>query len=175
MQYPPLPLAAICRERPFAPLPNYKTHPPFQYFRHEFKLSTASPSELESQAIDKKSPCASQHRLEHAERIVLEVFVISVLFCLFLMVAISITFRLQCCSENQTLPECASHILGWNLNRVHLVLMDIRMNFFFITTYDVWLKLLLNKGFENEFLGQWDLTVVLMIAWLTPTRTLKRL
>ena len=174
MQYLPLPLAAICRERPFAPLPNYKTHPPYQYFRHEFKLSTASPSELESQAIDKKSPCASQHRLEHAERSVLDVFSIYVVFLL--MVAISsVTFTLQCCSANQTLPECASHILGWNLNRVHLVLMDIRMNFFFITTYDVWLKLLLNKGFENEFLGQGDLTVVLMIAWLTPTRTLKRL
>ena len=121
MQYPPLPLAAICRERPFAPLPNYMTRPPFQYFRHEFKLSTASPSELESQAIDKKSPCASQHRLEHAERIVLEVFVISVLFCLFLMVAISfVTFTLQRCSANKTLPECASHILRRNLNRVHL-------------------------------------------------------
>ena len=86
-----------------------------------------SPSKLESQAIDKKSPGASQHRLEHAERSVLDVFSIYVVFLL--MVAISsVTFTLQCCSANQTLPECASHILGRNLNRVHLALgEDIKM------------------------------------------------
>ena len=117
-------------------------------------MSTASPSELESQAIDKKSPCASQHRLEHAERSALDVFAIFVVFLL--MVAISsVTFTLQFCSENQTLPECASHILGRNLNCVHLALKeDIKM----VSSY------LMKPATMRELLAHRDLTVVLMIA-----------
>ena len=90
-------------------------------------FSVHSPSKLESQTIDKKSPGASQHRLEHAERSVLDDFATFVVFLL--MVAISsVTFTLQCCSANQTLPECASHILRRNLNCVHLALKeDIKM------------------------------------------------
>ena len=122
MQYPPLPLAAKCRERPFAPLPNYKTHPPFQYFRQHLIVYCLTIWTWDPSYRQEESLCiATQTRTCWKKRSWSSCYFCSALFCLFLMVAISfVTFRLQRCSANKTLPERASHILGWNLNRVHL-------------------------------------------------------